>query len=410
MMVFLLKPILALVACFAVDAFTIGRRQQQKAWSSTSTPTCSSTSTSSLRMINPFDEDNSISIVNENKQRLEGAVCVVTGASRGIGKGIALALGREGATVYVTGTSTSSKSAAGSSSSSEMYTTNDDVGGPGTVEEAAQEITVAGGVGIPVICNHGNDDEVKALFDRIEKEQGRLDILVNNVFRVPPGGPSKLFGKFWEQGIDTWDSVHTIGLRSHYVASCYAMPLLLKSRGSSTCLDRPMIGMISSFGGLTYTFNVPYGVGKAGVDRLAKDMAVELESEGICVTSFWPGLVLTERTQMMVDKGTWDTEVGIPLENSESPEFTGRAVVEVATDPDNMSKSGTYQVVAELADEYGFTDIDGKKPPSIRSLKFLLPAYGMDAETREKVPEWLIPDWKLPFSVMANGKPPEKDS
>ncbi|KAI2491206.1 enoyl-(acyl carrier protein) reductase [Fragilaria crotonensis] len=340
---------------------------------------------------------------NDNSsKRLEGVVCVVTGASRGIGKGVAVALGREGAIVYVTGTTSSS----GRKRTAEAYAAveND----PGTIEETAAEITEAGGRGIAVLCNHANDDQVKQLFAQVEKEQGRLDILVNNAFRIPAGGPSKLFGNFWEQDIAVWDNVHTVGLRSHYVATCYAIPLLLKSEPTST-LPRPLVAMISSFGGLTYTFNVAYGVAKAGVDRLAKDMSVELAGKNICITSFWPGLVLTERTQILVENGLWDEYVSLDLDNSETPEFTGRAIVAVATDPNNTAKSGTFQVVAELAQEYKFTDIDGSTPPSIRSLKFLLPAYGMTAEQRRKVPPWMIPDWKLPFWVMAGGRPPTEE-
>ena len=162
-----------------------------------------------------------------------------------------------------------------------------------------------------------------------------MDILVNNVFRIPSGGLEKLMGKFWEQGVDAWDALHTVGLRSHFVASSFAVPLMLKSRDSCP-IPRPFIAMISFFGGLSYTFSVPYGVGKAGVDRLAKDMVVELNEEGICVTSFYPGLVQTERTDLAVASGDWEQYVKIPLDNSETPEFTGRAVVGVATDPNNM--------------------------------------------------------------------------
>merc|ERR1711957_307391 len=127
-------------------------------------------------------------------------------------------------------------------------------------------------------------------------------------------------------------------------------------------MARPMIAMISSFGGITYTFNVAYGVGKAAVDRLAKDMAVELRDEDIPVTSFYPGVVLTERTQRAVESGDWAREVGIPLVNAESPGYTGKAIVAVATDPENMKKTGTFQVVAELAAEYKFTEEDGSTP------------------------------------------------
>lgn len=348
-------------------------------------------------------------------QSMRGCICIVTGASRGIGKGIAVELGKAGATVYITGTSSSefsntSTNANANANSNSMFLTNEQIGGPSTetIEATAEAITRAGGVGVPVYCDHSQDEQVKQLFDKIELEHGRLDLLVNNVFRVPPGGTSGLFVKFWEVGVQAWDAIHTVGCRSHYVASCYAVPLMKKNnpkrKGS---MARPMIAMISSFGGITYTFNVAYGVGKAAVDRLAKDMAVELRDEDIQVTSFYPGVVLTERTQRAVDSGDWIKEVGIPLENAESPGFTGKAIIAVATDDGNMAKTGTFQVVAELASEYKFTEDDGSRPPSIRSLKFLLPAYGFDEETRKKLNPNLIPDWKLPFFIMKNGEPPK---
>jgi len=219
---------------------------------------------------------------------------------------------------------------------------------------------------------HSQDDQVKQLFERIEQDHGRLDLLVNNVFRDPPapGGTSGLFGKFWEFGVDAWDAIHTVGCRSHYVASCYAVPLMKKNYPRSMgSMARPMIAMIPNFGGTTLIFDVAFGVGKAAVDRLAKDMAVELRDEDIPVTSFYPGVVLTERTQRAVESGDWAREVGIPLVNVESPNYKEMAIVAVATDPENTKKTGTFQVVSELASEYKFTEEDGSTPPSIRSLR-----------------------------------------
>lgn len=330
------------------------------------------------------------------KPSLDGCICLVTGASRGIGKGIAVELGVQGAIVYVTGTTTVEGSAA----------TNATLG---TIEQTASEVTSAGGKGIPVVCDHSNDNDVKSLFLRIEKERGRLDILVNNAFRLPDSGAAAIQRKFWEQGPVAWDPIHTVGLRSHYVATCFAVPLMLRQDKSpaSIGLSRSLIVMISSFGGISYSFNVAYGVGKAGVDRMAKDMAVDLAGTDISIISLWPGLVNTERTKELVASGEWDEYIKIPLDDAESPRFTGRAVVALATDPQNIEKSGTFQVVAELAQEYGYTDLDGKVPPSIRSLRFLLPAYGFTESQRESIPSSLIPDWKLPFWMMAQGRPPE---
>lgn len=353
-------------------------------------------------------ETNSFSIQKEKS--LRDCICLVTGASRGIGKGIAIELGKEGATVYVTGTS-SSKAA---SNENARFITTEGESGPGTIEETASEVTAAGGQGIAVYCNHGIDEDVKKLMTLIETKHGRLDILINNCFRMPKDSVKDLNKKFWELPLETWDCLHQVGLRSHYVASYFATPLMIKAAKNPNKpggLPRPLIGMISSFGGLTYTFNLPYGVGKAGVDRMVKDMATEFSSadEDICVVSFWPGVVMTERTEIAVENGEWEKHVGIPLENAESPGLTGKAIVAVASDPNNKKKSGSYQVVAELAQEYGFTEDDGRTPPSIRSLRFLLPSYAMDEKTRKKVPSWIIPDIKLPFWVMAQGQPPRPE-
>ena len=394
-----------------------GRRYRNPAITTTTTSKNRNEPRNSMTIMMPMADNNNndpdsggekASSEAMTKNRLEDCVCLVTGASRGIGKGIALELGAEGATVYVTGTTSRTSSSSGVTNNSNSEEEIE----PGTIEDTAEEITQMGGKGIAVICNHEDDDNVRCLMETIDRHHGRLDILVNNAFRLPAGGVKILYRKFWEQGAQVWDTLHNVGLRSHYVATCLAMPLLLKARDEPRqYLPRPFIGMVSSFGGITYTFNVPYGVGKAAVDRLAKDMAVELTPENIAVVSFWPGVVDTERTQKSLANGDWDKYVGLPLDNAESTRFTGRAMVAVALDEQNLAtKSGTYQVVAELAKEYDFTDVNGNIPASIRSLKFLIPNYAVDKDLRDRIPIDWIPDWKLPFWMMAQGAPPDSSS
>jgi dehydrogenase/reductase SDR family protein 1 len=267
---------------------------------------------------------------------LKGQIAVVTGASRGIGKGIALELGVAGATVYVTGR------------------TVDDGGAivPGTVGATADEVTRLGGNGIAVRCDHSNDEEIQALFERIRSEQGRLDILVNNAFTVPS---EPIFdGKFWTHSIGLWDELIHVGCRAHYVASHAAAQMMVEQHGG-------MIANISSFAGAAYIFSVPYGVGKAAVDRMAKDMAVELRPYDVTCVSLWPGVVRTEYLLKQHAEG------GVPfaMENAESPRFTGRAVVAVASDPKRIERTGQVLICYEIAHEYGFTDIDGRQPPEL---------------------------------------------
>lgn len=283
----------------------------------------------------------------------EPMIAVVTGASRGVGKGVALALGDAGATVYLTGRTLESREG----------------GLPGSLQQTAAEVEARGGTAIPVACDHADDAQVKAVFDRVRETHGYLDVLVNNVFALPGGD---LFGPpFWEQPIEVWDTMHAVGLRSHYVAAVYAAPLLLES-------DVALVANISSFGGASYQINVAYGVGKAGVDRLAEDMAKDFADHGVTSVSLYPGIVRTERILAMGDDLPWSLAI------SESPELTGRAVCALAADEHRRSKSGRVLVVADLAFEYGFTDVDGTTPPSLPALTAARRAEQDDERERRK--------------------------
>jgi dehydrogenase/reductase SDR family protein 1 len=263
---------------------------------------------------------------------LEGQVAIVTGASRGVGKGIALGLGEAGATVYVTGRSVSRGPL------------------PGTIGETADEVSRLGGRGIAAQCDHADDAQVEELFARVTREQGSVDILVNNAFAVPEG---KLVAPFWELPIEQWDVMHRVGLRSHYVAAWHAAPLMIAKKLG-------LIVNVSSFGAKIQAVNVAYGVGKAGVDRMTRDMGRELASHGVAVISLWPGVVKTERLLAEPERLGFDTT------NGESPLLSGRAVAAVAADPARLAKTGKALVVAELATEYGFTELDGTVPTSLR--------------------------------------------
>ncbi len=256
---------------------------------------------------------------------LKGTVAVVTGASRGIGKGIALGLGESGATVYITGRTVQE-------GSGPM---------PGTITQTAEEVTHLGGQGVAVRCDHRDDAEVEALFRQVREEQGRLDILVNNAtsfsYPWPEGVP------FWKLPTAIWDELHTVGLRSHYVASAFAAPIMIAQRSG-------LIVNISSNGASRYLFNVPYGVGKAGVDKMSADMAHELRSYNVAVISLWPRDTKTEL--VMAQPERYD------LSRAVSPQFNGRAVAALAADSNIMGKTGRSLRVTELAQEYGFTDIE----------------------------------------------------
>ncbi|KVS34572.1 SDR family NAD(P)-dependent oxidoreductase [Burkholderia cepacia] len=273
-------------------------------------------------------------------QNHDAPVAVVTGASRGAGKGIARALGAAGMTVYVTGRSQN----------------EGDAPLPGTIHETAREIDALGGRGIAVACDHADDAQVKALFGRVERESGRLDILVNNATYLHD--QLILPGPFWEKSLDLVN-ILDVGLRSAYVASWHAAALMVKRRSG-------LIAFTSSFGASCYMHGAAYGAQKSGVDKFAKDMAVDLKPFDVAAVSIWMGPLRTERTTRV-----WEEHPDLYKEFSlvaESPEFTGRVIHAIHGDPQRMAWSGQVLVGAEAALRYGIADLDGKQPPSYREL------------------------------------------
>jgi len=272
-------------------------------------------------------------------------VAVVTGASRGAGKGIALALGAAGMTVYVTG-----RSAAESFGRLKGETL------PGTVVETAQQIDKFGGRGIAIPCDHRNDDSVRRLFERVASEAGAPDILVNNATfihdaLIDPGG-------FWEKPLELVN-ILDVGLRSAYVASYYAAPLMAKA-------GKGLIAFTSSFGSSCYMHGAAYGAQKVGLDKFAADMAVDLAPHGVAAVSLWLGPQITERSRAAMRLRADQYEQF--MKQGETPEFNGRVIYALASDPHLMSRSGQTLVTAELAQNYGILDEGGRAPPSYREM------------------------------------------
>ncbi len=260
---------------------------------------------------------------------LTGKVAVVTGSSRGIGRGTAVALGELGATVYVTG-----------------RTTGD---GELTIDTTARLVDDAGGHGIPVATDHGDDDQIAALFAQVGAEQGHLDVLVNNVYKIPD--PPAWGGGFWDHPISIWDDQVGIGLRAHYVASWHAAPLLFAAGPGGAIIN------VSSPGGQSYHFSSSYGAGKAGLDRLGADMAIELRPHGIACCTAYPGSVATE---FIV---AWAGERGSDLDHAQTPLGVGRAIGALVTAAALKERSGSIQWIEDRGDELDVRDERGQLPP-----------------------------------------------
>ncbi len=309
---------------------------------------------------------------------LKGKVALVTGATRGIGKGIAIGLGEAGATVYITGRST------------KRSQVEQEVGG--SLQETQLAVEEVGGICIPVQVDHSDDEQVRLLFERIEAEQqGQLDLLVNNVFSGVQAIRDAYGKPFWQSEPTLWDKVNNVGLRSHYVTSVLAARMMSKQQ-------QGLIVTISSWGSMSYIFGAAYGAGKAATDRLAADLAVELKPDNIASISVWPGIVGTEHlTNFAQQIAEGDAKVDFSDGyNWETPLLTGRAIAALANEPNIIKATGKVHIVAEVAEKYNLVDRNGDRSVSLRSLRFLIsftfPALRPYA--------WLIPNIKVPWILL----------
>jgi NAD(P)-dependent dehydrogenase (short-subunit alcohol dehydrogenase family) len=282
-------------------------------------------------------------------------VAVVTGASRGAGRGIAIALGSHGCTVYVTGRSEKAGDAAL----------------PGTIYETAEAVTAAGGNGIAVRVDHADDTQTMALFDQVRREQGRLDILVNNAAAISDELTTP--GNFWEKPLELAD-VLDVGLRSSYVASYYAAPMMVTQRSG-------LVIFTSGGGAVHYVFGAAYGAQKAGQDKLAADMAVDFKDFDVAALSIWMGSVRTDRLEAVIASYPAKVAQRI-LENCETPEFTGHVIWALYNDPSRMEMSGQTVIGAEMAVRYGIKDEGGRQPPSYRETHKVAPRVQYPAVVR----------------------------
>ncbi len=263
---------------------------------------------------------------------LEGMTAIVTGATRGVGRGCAIELAAQGAHVYITGRTLH----------------EGDSRWPGSLESTIAEAAQLGGRIEGIVCDHRKDEQVKAVFDRVVAENERLDLHVNNAFLIPddidPNAP------FWESTLDCWDDMHEVGARSAYVGTWNAAPIMIEQ-------GKGLIANISSEGARYYTLHVAYCAAKSALDRTAQSCAHELRPLRIAVVTLWPNFVTTER-MLSLDAEEWNLD----LDGAESPRFSGRGLAGLLQDENIMAKSGRVYTTRQLAEEYGFLDLDGQMP------------------------------------------------
>jgi NAD(P)-dependent dehydrogenase (short-subunit alcohol dehydrogenase family) len=286
-------------------------------------------------------------------ESMDGKVALVAGATRGAGRGIAVELGAAGATVYVTGRSTRQRR-------SEMDR-------PETIEETAELVTAAGGRGIAVPVDHLESDQVRALVERIDRERGRLDVLVNDIW-----GGELLFSwtdRLWEHSLDKGLRILRLAIDTHIITSHHALPLLIKRPGG---LVIEVTDGTAEYNADHYRVSFFYDLAKTSVTRMAFAQAKELAPHDATAVSLTPGWL---RSEIMLDtygvtEATWRDALAVQphFAISETPAYTGRAVVALATDPQVSRWNGRSLSTGQLAREYGFTDVDGSRPDAWRYL------------------------------------------
>lgn len=257
-------------------------------------------------------------------------VALITGASQGAGRGIAIALGNYGCTVYVTGRSVE------------------------TLDSTASAVTAAGGQGIAVVTDHADDVQVAALFAQITRERGRLDILVNNACAIHDRLTDP--GHFWEKPLEIGNMID-VGVRSSFVASWYAAPIMAAQRSG-------LVVFTSAPGAVHYVFGPAYGAHKAGVDKMAADMAIDFREFGVAALSVWMGSLATGRVLDLIAADP--VKYGRLSDSLETPEYTGHVIWGLFNDPDLLALSGQTVIGADMGKRYGITDAGGRYPPSVR--------------------------------------------
>lgn len=293
---------------------------------------------------------------------LSGKIALVTGASRGIGKGIALQLGEAGATVYITGrTVVASQGAAG----------------PGSLQHTADEIKSRGGNAIPVACDHNKDEDIEKVFQQIVKEQGRLDILVNNAYSAVNALQSNFGKPFWEISESIWDEVNSVGLRNSYICATKAAKIMTKQKSG-------LIVNVTSPGSQQYIFTPAYGIGKSATDRMVADCALELRSHGVIFIGLCPGPVKTEMIELGAearksgDSKPASTEtlklganayIHASFGTGESIEFSGKCLVALVQDAKLIEKTGKILSTVAIGKQFNLVDIDGRQIEEMSATK-----------------------------------------